>query len=170
MVITEELSMIFHCFYLCRSYKGPRPAFQVVSDNVSSLILGIQGSLRRGTNLNCKFNVEFRIDVFSYLFSGRGSLPPSGQRKLYNLDDFNPMFFPSNWFIVYDKLRNGCTVNFPVCIESKLKWSPVDFLLHLLNLQSLMVKSPVNFCGLVTFLYLTAVSRPVKSFVDVVGF
>ena len=79
MVITEELSMIFHYFYLCRSYEGPRPAFQVVSDNVSSLILGIQGSLRRGINLNCKFNVEFRIDVFSYLFSGRCSLPPSGQ-------------------------------------------------------------------------------------------
>ena len=45
----------------------------MVSDNVSSLILGIQCSLRRGINLNCKFNVEFRLDVFSYLFSGKGT-------------------------------------------------------------------------------------------------
>ena len=85
------------------------------------------------------------------------------------------MFFPVNWFIVYDKLGNGCKVDFPVRLQSKLKWSPtlydklpngtvvvrkifsevlvvtlvlkrdVDFLL---NLQSLMVKSFVNFCGL----------------------
>ena len=111
-------------FHHCRSYEDPSPAFRVVSDNVSSLILGIQCSLRRGINLNCKFNVEFRLDVFSYLFSGKGSLPPSGKGKLYNLDDFNPTFFPVNWFIVYDKLGNGCKVDFPVRLESKLKWSP----------------------------------------------
>ena len=34
------------------------------------------------------------------------------------------MFFPVNWFIVYDKLGNGCKVDFPVRLESKLKWSP----------------------------------------------
>ena len=50
-------------FHLCRSYEDPSPAFRVVSNNVSSLILGIQFSLRRGINLNCKFNVEFRLDV-----------------------------------------------------------------------------------------------------------
>ena len=111
-------------FHHCRSYEDPSPAFCVVSDNVNSLILGIQCSLRRGINLNCKFNVEFRLDVFSYLFSGKGSLPPSGKGKLYNLDDFNPTFFPINWFIVYDKLGNGCKVDFPVRLESKLKWSP----------------------------------------------
>jgi len=89
------------------------PAYRVVSGNVSSLILGIQCSLRQGINLNCKFNVEFRLDVFSYLFNGKGSLPPSGQGKLYNVDDFNPTYFPFNWFIVYDKLGNGCKVDFP---------------------------------------------------------
>ena len=89
---------------------------------------------------------------------------------------------------------------FPVRLESKLKWSPTlyDKLPNgtvvvrkkifselvvvalvkkryvknfLLNLQSFMVKSFVNFCGLVTFLYLNSSNlRPVKSFVDVVGF
>ena len=126
-IITEELSMIFHYLHFCRNYEDPSPPFRVVSDSVSSLILGIQGSLRRGINLNCKFNVEFRIDVFSYLFSSKGSLPPSGQGKLYNLDDFNPTFFPGNWFIVYDKLGNGCKVDFPVRLESKLKWSPTVY-------------------------------------------
>ena len=108
-------------FHHCRSYEDPSPAFRVVSDNISSLILGIQSSLRRGINLNCKFNVELRLDVFSYLFTGKGSLPPSGNCK--TLDNFNPTFFAVNWFIVYDKLGNGCKVD-PVCLESKLKWSP----------------------------------------------
>ena len=35
------------------------------------------------------------------------------------------MFFPVNWIIVYDKLGNGCKVDFPVRLQSKLKWSPV---------------------------------------------
>ena len=91
------------------------------------MIVGIQSSLRRGINLNCKFNVEFRLDVFNYLFSGKGSVPPSGQGKFYSLDDFNPMFFPVNWFIVYDKLGNGCKVDFPVRLDSKLKWSPTVY-------------------------------------------
>ena len=50
-------------FHLCRSYEDPSPAFRVVYNNVSSLILGIHFSLRRGINLKCKFNVEFRLDV-----------------------------------------------------------------------------------------------------------
>ena len=37
------------------------------------------------------------------------------------------MFFPVNWFIVYDKLGNGCKVDFPVRLESKLKWSPTVY-------------------------------------------
>ena len=37
------------------------------------------------------------------------------------------MFFPFNWFIVYDKLGNGCKVDFPVRLDSKLKWSPTVY-------------------------------------------
>ena len=83
----------YNYFYLYRTYEDPSPLFRVVSDSISSLIVGIQSSLRRGINLNCKFNVEFRLDVFNYLFSGKGSVPPSGQGKFYSLDNFNPMFF-----------------------------------------------------------------------------
>jgi len=43
------------------------------------------------------------------------------------LDEGNPMFFPVNWFIVYDKLGNGSTVDFPVRLESRLKWTPTVY-------------------------------------------
>ena len=70
-------------FHLCRSCEDPSPTFRVVSNNVSSLILGIQFSLRRGINLNCKFNVEFRRNVLvTSSVHGKGSLPPSGKGKL----------------------------------------------------------------------------------------
>lgn len=42
------------------------------------------------------------------------------------LHDFNPMLFPVN-LVVYDKLGNGCTVDFPVCLESRLKWTPTVY-------------------------------------------
>ena len=37
------------------------------------------------------------------------------------------LHFSINWFIVYDKLGNGCKVDFPVHLESKLKWSPTVY-------------------------------------------
>jgi len=37
---------------------------------------------------------------FCYFLNGKGSFPPSRQGKLYNVDDFNPTYFPFDWFIV----------------------------------------------------------------------
>ena len=79
-------------FHLCRSYEDPSPAFRVVSNNVSSLILGIQFSLRRGINLNCKFNVEFRLDVLVTSLVGK-VVSLHLEKENYNSCDFNPTFF-----------------------------------------------------------------------------
>ena len=69
---------------------------------------GIQFGLRRGINLNCKFNVEFRLDVLVTSLVGK-VVSLHLEKENYNSDDFNPTFFPVNWFIVYEKLGNGCT-------------------------------------------------------------
>ena len=37
------------------------------------------------------------------------------------------LYFSIKWFIVYDKLGNGCKVDFPVRLDSKLKWSPTVY-------------------------------------------
>ena len=39
-------------------------------------------------------------------------------------------FFPCNppfkddWYVAYDKLGDGCSVDFPIILESKITWSP----------------------------------------------
>ncbi len=87
----------------------------------------IQRSLKLGVNVGCRFSLEFRTDVFMFLFQGKGGDPPSGRGKLYNLDAFEELYFPKKWYKVYDKLGNSCTIDFPIRLESKLKWSPAMY-------------------------------------------
>ena len=109
--------------FSCSGYEDPFPPYRVIDDCVCSLITAVQQSLRLGVNLNCKFSVDFRKDIFMYLFKGKGSTPPSGQGKFYDLDDFNTQFFPVHWYRVFDSLGDGCEVQFPIRLLSKVKWS-----------------------------------------------
>ena len=40
-----------------------------------------------------------------------------------DLADFSNVYFPADWYVVYDKLGNGCKVVFPVRLESKIRLS-----------------------------------------------
>ena len=107
----------------CRSYEDPLPPYRVIADNVSTLVSSIQSSLKLGVNRSCKFSLEFRMDVFRFLFSDKGTTPPTGRGKFYELEEFSSAYFPAGWHIVYDRLGDGCRVDFPIRLESKLKWS-----------------------------------------------
>ena len=39
------------------------------------------------------------------------------------LSSFSTTYFPVDWHVVYNNLGDGCRVDFPVRLESKLKWS-----------------------------------------------
>jgi len=43
--------------------------------------------------------------------------------KFYELEEFSSAYFPVGWHIVHDRLGDGCRVDFPIRLESKLKWS-----------------------------------------------
>ena len=42
------------------------------------------------------------------------------------MDDFDRMNFTGNWYVVYDKLGDGC-VDFLIRLESKLRWSTLVY-------------------------------------------
>ena len=67
-------------------------------DSVSNFLSGPSGSLKSGAIRKCRFTVEFRIDVFRYLFRDRGTKPTRGFRKV----DFSEQFFSTEW----DKVIN----------------------------------------------------------------
>lgn len=103
------------------------PGYRIISDECSRLVEVIERSLRVGINRYCSFNVEFRTDVFKYLFDNKGQKPPRGRGTMYTLDDFDNTYFPGGWYVVYDSLGDGCMIEFPVRLESKVKWSPVVY-------------------------------------------
>ena len=45
---------------------------------------------------------------------------PVGKETFFELADFSNVYFPADWYVVYDKLGNGCNIVFPVRSESKL--------------------------------------------------
>jgi len=57
----------------------------VVADNVSNLIVQVQKCLKSGVNLHCMFSVDFRVDVFYFLFKGKGRAPAAGRGLFYDL-------------------------------------------------------------------------------------
>ena len=111
-------------FYIfCSGFEDPCPDYRLVADGVSDLAAEVQKSLKLGVNLGCRFSLRFRTDVFNFLFKGTGSVPPTGRGRFFELEDFDNFYFPTDWYIVYDKLGNGCKVVFPVRLESKTKFT-----------------------------------------------
>ena len=107
-------------------------------DAVTSFLCSLHRSLNLGTIRGCHFNVEFRLDVYNYLFKGKGTKPPSGRGLLFNLEDFDSTFFCDNWFVSYDKLGNGCAIDFPIRLQAVLKQGPVRYI----KTSSRLVRQP----------------------------
>ena len=93
----------------------------MIADATSHLIAAVQRSLKSGVN---RLDLDFRTDIFRFLFNGRGRNPPRGRGLFYDLDDFDKTYFKDDWYVAYDKLGDGCTIDFPVRLESKIRWSP----------------------------------------------
>ena len=93
-------------------------------DCVSSFMDVVNKSLKKGVNEACHLTVDFRTDVFAFLFGNKGR---HGKGRLYILDDFDRTDFPRDWQIVHDRLGDGCTVDFPICMYSWVKWSPTVY-------------------------------------------
>ena len=71
--------------------------------------------------LSLQFHLEQNVYIF--LFGRKGKEPSHGLGCWYANDDFNTEYFPSNWTKCHDKLGDGCTIDFPIRLDSKLKWS-----------------------------------------------
>ena len=61
------------------------------------------------------------------LFNGKGRTPPTRQGLFYDLEDFDATYFGDDWCVVYDRLGDGCTTDFPIRLQSRIKWSSVVY-------------------------------------------
>ena len=84
-------------------------------------------SLRSGLNRLCSFSFPFRTDMFTYLFGGKGRECPHRLGAFYDMHGFDAFYFPPAWFSCCDRLGDGCTIDSPICMYSKVRWYPVVY-------------------------------------------
>ena len=119
--------LTFYTLKLYSSFESPTPSLRDIMDATSQLKAAVHKSLKSGVNKNNRLELEFRTDIFRFLFHGKGKTPPTGRGLFYDLQDFDTTYFSDNWYIVYDKLGDGCRIDFPVRLESKIKWSSIVY-------------------------------------------
>ena len=96
-------------------------------DSVTSFLSALHRSLSLGTIRFCKFKVDFRHDSFNFLFKNKGARPTAGRGLLFCQEVFDNHYFKEYWFVCFDRLGNGCTVDFPIRLEPVLKQGPIRF-------------------------------------------
>ena len=71
--------------------------------------------------------VEFRHDVFKYLFFGKGKACSDKNWKMYEEIEFSKCGFPANWNIIVDQHGDGIKLSFPVKMRTFLAISPKTY-------------------------------------------
>ena len=97
-------------------------------DCVSAFLAAINKSLKMGVNRGSQITVNFRTDVFQFLFKDKGREYPHGPGQLFELEDFDKNFFLPDWHRVHDHLGDGCEIQFPLRLRSRVKWAQATFL------------------------------------------
>lgn len=90
--------------HIHRTYSNPHPENRFILDCVSNFVSAVSASLKLGTVRLCRFPVEFCLDVFKFLFDGKGTTSSGIAGKLYNRGEFDSKYFPEGWSTVCDKL------------------------------------------------------------------
>ena len=94
---------------------------RLVWDAVSTFINSVALSLKSGTIVKNKLEMEFEFSLFKFIFKHKPA--KVGERISLERDDFNSIYFKGNWMTVYDRNGDGCTVSFPMTAKLRLKWS-----------------------------------------------
>lgn len=68
-------------------------------------------------------SLEFRHDVFKYLFNGKGRRGEERNWQLYEENDFSRCKLPRNWSCKYDKHGDGVRIRYPVKMRKFLTLS-----------------------------------------------
>ena len=112
------------CFlvFCCRAYLNPQPTAELVAAGRDMLHTAILENLKSKSILPTLVN--FRHDVFRYLFKNKGVKSEDGRHLLLEKDDFDRCHLPQQWDQILDRLGNGTRVEFLVKAKLFLSRSP----------------------------------------------
>lgn len=115
---------------------------------VSRLRVALHQSLNRPRTRH-RLTIEFRQDVFSFLFAGKGR--KDGLWLLLEKEDFQAVYFPDNWDNLLDLHGQGTKVHFPVKVRHFISWSPAQ---HVVDESGNVVPSPRSYLKKMSFSFI----------------
>ena len=119
MVVRHEATSFTTSFF--HSYfKEPNPKKNMVFEDVGRLRVALAHSLKCPQTRR-RLTMEFREDVFTYLFKGKGQT--DGKWQVLKRSDFD-CFFPDGWDSLLDAHGQGTKVFYLVKITHFISWSP----------------------------------------------
>ena len=116
-----------YALHFYRSFLHPSPSKRAIMDHTSKLVAAIQKSLKTGTLRNNKVSLEFSSDVYSSVFQGKGLKGRNGWQLMTQQDMESCCCLPKDWHTRWDSLGDGCSIDFPLKLRWKLKWSPLHY-------------------------------------------
>ena len=112
-----------------RYFERPGPSVDIVQECVDRLRREILDALwHKGPEQ--KLSIEFRHDVFQFLFHGFGKAAKQKQWILFQSKDFSCCKFPDNWNYLFNHHGDGVKMRFPVKMRTFLSRSPKNFTKH----------------------------------------
>lgn len=115
-------------YTFCRKYYNPTPDIRAILDSVSNLVYTIKSSLKKGITRYNKLRIEFRSDVFRFLFGGKGKDINKRKGREYSKDDFDESYFAIDWFKCYNIYQECSYIDFPIIMYTYIKYSPLTYI------------------------------------------
>lgn len=122
--------------------------------SVCNFVYSIKDSLRKGITRSNNLRIDFRTDVFKFLFGGKGT-ELIGQRKkgrMYSQGDFPAEYFQNGWFKCYNSSQECCYIQFPIIMHSYVRFSLLTYTME----DDVLVKDKRDFKE---FLYVSVVKK-----------
>lgn len=111
---------------LLRNFDSPRPEGDIVQSCIDRMRFALLEALKH-KGPEQKVSLEFRHDVFKYLFCGKGRTAAEKNWTLLEETDFNKCKLPINWSCIFDSHGDGIMVRFPVKVRKYLTLSPKSY-------------------------------------------
>ena len=90
----------------------------VVHSSIDALRKAVEASLHCGSLFTTKLTIHFRHDVYKYVFKDK-------RECLEN--DFSKEFFPPKWDVAFNKIGDGCRIQYPILFKPAIQWSKTTY-------------------------------------------
>ncbi|XP_031551421.1 uncharacterized protein LOC116288732 [Actinia tenebrosa] len=108
-------------------FQNPKPSEDIIQHYVDGLRRELLEALTHKLPEQT-ITLEFRHDVFKYLFHGKGEKRKEERNwTIYREEDFLRSQLPKNWNGIYDRHGDGVKIMFPIKMRTFLGMSPKGF-------------------------------------------